>query len=193
MKYCDRCAAFGLYISPRGYVELCPKIQLGNEHPVPNPAAMVVKRLLYKTGQRPNQHLFAIAREIALLGTAENPVCRDRLITNHFDFAQNDKLRLFHRSIELLRANWLLPVASRKMAPAGYWISVDCEDFSEWVGRAKSAPFTQLSTIYRLAKANFPIFAQQLELEFISDLKTDPFDQTPDVTPADCDVGLALS
>ncbi len=60
-------------------------------------------------------------------------------------------------------------VGSRKQEPSGYWIITDLEDFKEWFDRVKAAPITQLTTIHRVAKANFPVFAEQIEMDFWTD------------------------
>jgi benzoyl-CoA reductase/2-hydroxyglutaryl-CoA dehydratase subunit BcrC/BadD/HgdB len=81
------------------------------------------------------------------------------------------KLRKLHTIIENLRKVWLLPVGSRKNEPSGYWLITEFADFKDWVERAKSAPITQLSTIHKNARFNFPEFAEQLEFEFWNDME----------------------
>jgi hypothetical protein len=84
-----------------------------------------------------------------------------------------NQLRKFHAAIEELRRVWMLPIGSRKDSPAGYWIITDVKDFEEWINRSKSAPITQLTTIYKVAKRNFPIFAEQMELDIFNDAEND--------------------
>ena len=116
-----------------------------------------------------DQHTFFVAQTLMPF-TAERPCKRDWLIDKHFTFSASS-LRKFHDTIETLRKDWLLPVGSRKESPGGYWIITDAADFAAWFDRAKSAPITQLTTIYRNAKRNFPVFAEQMELEFWNDIE----------------------
>jgi len=169
---CDRCKDLGIWITPQGRVAVCPNIEMGNRHVEPSEAAQAVKRAtdrLQRNGGTVHQLSFDVARKLSYF-TSEQPCDRDSLLNSHFGWTSNNRLRRFHKVIEELRSDWLLPVASRKEDPAGYWISVDLDDFSEWVQRSKSAPITQLGTIYKLARATWPAFAEQIELEFWKDL-----------------------
>jgi hypothetical protein len=82
-------------------------------------------------------------------------------------------LRIFAFTIEELRHKWTLPVGGRKFRPSGYWIITDLEDCKAWLRQATSAPRTQLVTIWRAAKAAFPILAGQGEFEFMNGLETE--------------------
>jgi len=177
MRTCDRCGDVCIWVTPNGTVERCPIIQLGLPHPEPNDACRMLAHAVERlrpTAASPgiDSHLFYLACDIAVSGTSESPATRNRLVDTHFRFRTSGphNLRHFHNCIERLRNTWLLPVASRKSDPAGYWIATDIGDFKAWVDRAKASPITQLSTIHRVAKANFPVFAEQLELEFFADI-----------------------
>jgi hypothetical protein len=168
---CVHCSDIGIWILPSGSVSICPALQNAREHNPASPSACVLTRSINRVvreGKQVNAHLFAVAQHLAA-GTSTEPVTRDALIYKHFGYTAA-KLRSFHASIEELRRLWALPVGSRKEEPAGYWIMTEVDDFRSWVTRAKAAPVTQLSTIYHVARVNFPLFAEQLELEFWGDV-----------------------
>lgn len=171
---CWQCRDTGIWITPTGMASQCPRRQTGVPHNEPNDAARMLQRAVTRLTARRivvNPHLFAIARDLTE-STSLRPCERDRLIQKHFSYSSS-QLRHFHRAVEELRRIWLLPVGSRKDPPAGYWIITTLEDFKAWFERSKSAPITQLTTIHRVAKRNFPIFAEQMELEFWNDFKDD--------------------
>lgn len=168
---CWECEDTGLWMTPAGTVATCPRVQTGMPHNRPNAAAEMLQRAVTNLTRRKaaiNSHLFDVARHLAA-GTSKEPCDRDELIRKHFGYTSN-QLRHFHKAIEELRRIWALPVGSRKDPPAGYWIITDLEDFKAWVERSKSAPITQLSTIHHVARRNFPIFAEQMELAFWNDI-----------------------
>lgn len=169
---CPRCQDLGVWIEPSGSVQPCPEISVGNPHSEPNAAAKAVQKAIELQrfhGSSVSTFDFEIARTLAGF-TSEKPCPRDLLIERHFTWTVSP-LRKFHQHIENLRATWLLPVGSRKNDPCGYWIITELDDFSEWVERSKSAPIKQLSTIHRVARANFPVFAEQMEIEFSNDIQ----------------------
>jgi len=167
---CFACGDLGL-IWTDGRVSTCWRLRAGAVHNRPNEAAQMIERAVRNLmiAKRPiDQHVFHVAQ--SLIGfTSDRPCKRDVLIERHFTFSASS-LRKFHETIETLRKEWVLPVGSRKESPGGYWIITDIDDFAKWVARAKAAPITQLTTIYRNAKRNFPVFAEQMELEFWSDM-----------------------
>lgn len=168
---CDRCRGIGLWQEPSGAVALCPEIQLRRPHALPKPAAVVLRRSVDLLAFRKlpvNALGFDIARTLVEF-TSDDPCPRDVLLDRHFTWARHP-LRHFHKAIEELRALWLLPVGSRKSDPSGYWIITEVDDFAAWVERSKAAPIKQLSTIHAVARANFPVFAEQMELEFWKDV-----------------------
>lgn len=169
-EYCARCYNYGIWQTPPGVIAECPNITLGLDHPPVSDAAALVMRCGRRAAERGlalNEIAWKVARGL-IKGTTEKPVSRQELIDRHFEWAGSLRLRKFHAVIEELRSEWLLPVASRKERPHGYWIATDEADFSDWVRRAVAAPVRQLTTIRRLAKANFPVYAEQLELEFMN-------------------------
>lgn len=171
---CYECHDIGLQFLPNGMVTDCRRIQIGAPHKKADGAKAIVRRRvldLRDRGIAVNSHLFDLAVTLSHVAS-ETPADRDGLIDAHFKFAaDHSRLRLFHKAIEELRSIWLLPVGSRKDSPAGYWIMTEVGDFSAWVKRAKSAPITQLTTIHRVARANFPLFAEQLELDFYNEIQ----------------------
>lgn len=169
---CQRCQGLGLWIEPSGAVATCPEIRVGNAHVDPNPAAVVLKRSVELLRFRKiaiNALDFDVAKCL-IDYTTKQPCPRDVLLKKMFTWTTSP-LRQFHHRIEDLRKIWLLPVGSRKADPSGYWIITELDDFADWVERSKSAPIQQLSTIHRVAKANFPVFAEQMELEFWNDIE----------------------
>lgn len=169
---CGRCGDLGLWLTPTGKIEVCPRIQMREDHSEPNAAADLVARagrsLAYRE-IKANPHAFNCARALTRF-TTENPCPRQTLIDKYFQWGGSQSLRHLHYAIEELRSVWFLPVGSRKKVPHGYWILASEADFKEWFERTKQAPITQLSTIHRLAKANFPVFAEQMEFEFWHDV-----------------------
>lgn len=171
---CPRCLDTGVWLSPRNEVLVCPKIQLGEKHADANESSLILRKSANRMF-REKKFIHAFEFELARVLTHYSntfPCQRDHL----FDFLFADtnldfrgKLRKFHSLVEALRKDWLLPIGSRKTDPSGYWIITELRDYKDWVNRARSAPITQLSTIHRNAKFNFPEFAEQLELEFWND------------------------
>lgn len=168
---CDRCQNIGMRIGPTGVFEQCPVVAVGQPHAEPNPAGTILRHfadVLRRRHIAPNSHAFDVAKTLTGYTTAE-PCPRDVLLDTHFTWTSS-RLRKFHHAIEELRSIWLLPVGSRKEEPSGYWIITDVDDFAAWADRYRSAPITQLSTLHRVARANFPLYAEQLELDFWSDI-----------------------
>ena len=174
---CTLCGNFGMWITPKGDVQPCPVIARGDRHAEPNAAAKLAARaieIMQRNGQYIDCRQFDLVRELSEY-TSENPCDRKKILSDRFSYlpmSEANQLRRFHYCIEELRREWLLPVGSRKEEPSGYWIITDQADFEKWVRRTKSAPITQLSTIHKVAKRNFPIFAEQMELEFWNDIRT---------------------
>lgn len=174
---CSLCYDAGLWLTPKGDIRECPTIARRAEHPELNRAALTLRKSiesLQHAKQAVDGRLFEIARML-IYATTEKPCPREDVLKTFFSYlpmTKQTQLRNFHSAIEDLRRVWLLPIGSRKDAPSGYWMITDIEDFSAWVERSKSAPITQLSTIHRVAKRNFPIFAEQMELDFWHDIET---------------------
>lgn len=166
---CFECGDVGIVLRD-GFPVGCWRKNAGAGHNPPNPAATVLTRTVWSLVKRgvviQPQH-FELAA-ILTRHSSDRPYQREREMLGHY--RPDLSLRSFMGVIEDLRKVWLLPVAGRKEPPAGYWIAADLEDFAEWVSRARRAPLTQLATIHRVARANFPAFADQLELEFREEL-----------------------
>jgi len=165
-RRCFECADLGFTIEQNAK-RLCWRRNLPG-HAEPNAAARIVERAVDRLMVRKlqvDQYAFAIAR-ILTQHTSERPFEKGEILATHL--AQS--LRSFHHIIADLRKVWLLPVGSRKFKPFGYWIITDQADFAEWVEREKAAPVTQLTWIHAVARHNFPVFAEQLELEFWQDM-----------------------
>jgi hypothetical protein len=174
---CIACHDLGLEYAEGGMARQCWRIKAGAAHNPQNAAAQMVERSLREMRIEKvaiDRHTFEVVRSLAEF-TTENPAKRDELIGRHFTcWAGSTAIRNLHNVIEILRKVWLLPVGSRKGnhddSPAGYWIIVTAEDFADYFNQAKAAPITQLTTLHRVAKRNFPIFAEQFELEFYNDI-----------------------
>ena len=164
---CDRCLDIGIRISPAGVFEPCPAIVLGHEHADPSPAAVMIQRAVIRRTIEADSHLFDVARTLAAFSTVY-PCSRFELIERHFTFVTGSEAqrRKVSAAIERLRDEWLLPVGSRKGHPSGYWIITDETDFEAWFEAKKTQPLKELKTLHRLARVHWPIFAEQLELEF---------------------------
>lgn len=172
---CFDCGDLGLILGTDGSLKRCWRLGTGVPHNQPTPAGTVVASALEnlrRDGHLVNAHDLDVAKTL-MRYTSVLPAKKERIIEGHFAYSASS-LRLFHSAIERLRREWLLPVGSRKERPAGYWIITEIDDFAAWVERAKSAPITQLTTIHRVAKRNFPLFAEQMELDFWNDIETPP-------------------
>lgn len=173
---CHRCGDLGIRWEPSGRIAVCPVIQLGLDHPEPNAAAQMLRTRVGKLQSRGiaiNSLSFDVARALTY-ATSGSPTPRQTLLNKYYGWASSQLLRKFHATIEELRTIWLLPVGSRKELPHGYWIITNEDDFSEWAERSKGAAITVLSRIHRLAKANYPVYAEQMELEFWKDMGDSP-------------------
>ncbi len=179
---CQRCFDTGIWLTPKNQVAVCPRVQMRERHNEPNNASLILRRATNRLFDKKlwiNSQAFDLARVLTNY-TSRKPCSRTSLFELFFadtNFTEANKLRKFHSMVEELRAIWLLPVGSRKCDPSGYWIITDLADFKAWIDRVKSAPITQLTTIHRVAKHNFPVFAEQLELEFYNDIKAEAADE----------------
>lgn len=131
-----------------------------------------------RIAEKDDQQIDFLAFDIARILTrfsSEKPCPRRRLEELFFELHgkenHGDTERKIKGYIETLRHDWLLPIGSRKSDPCGYWIITDLEDFKNWYSSVTQAPITLLSTIHKVAKHNFPVFAEQMELDFWTDLK----------------------
>lgn len=170
---CHECRDIGFSITD-GEIRECWRLKGGVAHNGPTPGGTVLRNCLGRLLRKnivPDTHHFLVARRLAE-SSSQKPCDTRQLLDQLFGFSK-DPLRKFAEVVEQLRRVWLLPVGSRRGKPAGYWIITESEDFAAWVAQAKAAPITQLTTIHRAARHNFPIFAEQLELEFWKDLSPD--------------------
>lgn len=174
---CNRCFDTGIWLTPTNKVEVCPRVQMREPHAEPNQASLRLRRATNRLFHQQfwiHAQVFDLARILTNFDS-KTPACRKQLMDVYFadtELSEAHQLRKFHGFIEELRKIWLLPIGSRKVEPSGYWIITDLEDFKGWFDRVKSAPITQLSTIHKVAKFNFPIFAEQMELEFWNDFNS---------------------
>lgn len=174
---CFACDDTGFELSSEGIISTCWRVRAGAVHNEPSEAAKMIARATHHLMIERvaiDRHVFDIAKTLAR-HTSAMPCKRDRLIDIHFGHSTSD-VRNCAAAIETLRKVWLLPVGSRKESPSGYWIITETADFHAWVIRAKAAPITQLTTIHRVAKRNFPVFAEQMELDFFRDMQPQPLD-----------------
>lgn len=174
---CDRCFNIGYRIHPRGGVEQCPVIQCSEPHPELTAAGLMIDRsirLMLHRKLEVDQVHFDIARTLAGW-SAEKPCTNDELVRRHFSWVDGTEAarRRVAKAIRFLREIWFLPVGSRKDKPSGYYICRDEPEFREYFERTKREPITELSTLHRLAAANWPVFAEQIELDFWKDFPGD--------------------
>lgn len=175
---CQRCFDTGIWLTPKNEVAECPeKLMMPGLHPQLNNSAEMLERSVRRFKERNfvMPQTFDLARILSNYTTGEP--CSRQAIFDLFwldtNLTETNKRRKLAGMIEELRLLWLLPVGSRKFEPSGYWIITDLEDFKEWFDRVKAAPIQQLSTIHKVAKHNFPILAEQIELDFWMDMKKD--------------------
>ena len=181
---CGRCHDLGLWLQPTGVIAVCPRLMMGEAHNTPNAAAEMVKRagrLLEHKQIVANPHAFSVAKALTRYSHIE-PCNRQKLIDSYFTWSpEYANTRELHRVIEELRSVWFLPVASRKKVPHGYWIATSQDEFEEWFRECTSAPRTQLKTIFRLAKANWPVYGEQIEMDFWKDMTVEPEAEVTDI------------
>lgn len=184
---CQRCFDTGIWLTPTNKVEVCPRVQMREPHAEPNQASLLLRKAtnrLFRQQIWIHAQVFDLAR-ILTSYDSNTPAFRKDLMHVYFadtELSEAHQLRKFHGFIEELRKIWLLPIGSRKIEPSGYWIITDLEDFKAWFDRVKAAPITQLSTIHKVAKFNFPIFAEQMELDFWKDFNS--LEETPKTAKA---------
>lgn len=174
---CDRCFRIGLRISPQGAVEQCPTLQMKDPHVELSPEGQRIVRAVETLRRRklePDTIHFDVARSLAQYDT-HRPCSSRELIDRHFSYVAGaeNRRRLVTKAVRFLREIWFLPVASRKEAPMGYWIATDLDDFKAYFERASAEPVTTLSTIHRMARANWPEFAEQMEIDIWKDMVPD--------------------
>lgn len=176
---CNRCFDIGYWITPTGTVRPCPIIEAcAEEHPELSPAGTIVNRAIAKLlsrGAAVDQHLFDVARTLTGYSSA-SPCSGAELADRHFGHvsgAEGQRRRVSY-AINDLHEIWLLPVGTRKDKPFnGYWICVNADDFREFFERASREPISRLTTLHRLAKANWPEYAEQLSIDFFTDMQED--------------------
>lgn len=78
-----------------------------------------------------------------------------------------DAERYVKKSIETLRNTWLLPVASRKEKPSGYWVCRSQVELADWSQRNARPSITALATNHKVVKANTAIFGGQSTFDFM--------------------------
>lgn len=175
-RTCPRCFDTGIWLTPKNQVEYCPRVLMGDHPYEPNDAAVRVYREAYRLKGLEiyiQNQSFDLARLLTNFST-DHPCPRQEIFDTFYgdtELTYSNQLRKFHGIIEEFRKLWLLPIGSRKAEPSGYWIITELADYKEWYKRATAAPITQLSTIHRNAKHNFPVFAEQMELNFWRDLE----------------------
>lgn len=174
---CFHCGDLGFVLGTDGLVSTCWRQRAGAPHNAPSAAALLIERAcrsLMIEKLPIDQHCFHVAKTLTQYAT-DRPCDRDWLIDAHFRHTRSS-LRSLASTIERLRSVWLMPIGSRKEEPSGYWIITDADDFAAWVTHAKAAPVTQLTTIHRVAKRNFPIFAEQMEFDFWNNIEPQQMD-----------------
>lgn len=184
---CDRCFDSGLWFNYAGRIAPCPNSG-GTWHPTSNAASIMLRRFLLDNGGAPSRMAFYFARALTHF-TSERPCPTPEILEYMFGdtlLTHAVQLRKLAYAVEELRHVWRLPVGSRKGSPpseggvadalggrggSGYWIITDLEDCKQWLRHASAAPKTQLATIWRSAKAAFPVLAGQNEFSFMDGLE----------------------
>lgn len=166
---CFNCNDLGFELTSEPAVRDCWRLnfQNGVVHNLPIRGAAMIRRSverLISLRQPIHPHTLSVVTFLSRF-TSENPVAGGELVSRFFSHS-SEPLRELARCIEILRAEWLLPIGSRRSKPAGYWLITDRDDFQTWVSVARHAPLTQLRTIYRAAKFNFPGAETQLQFDF---------------------------
>jgi len=178
---CFACCDLGFVVQKKRSVIGCFRRIAAVPHNEPNAAAVMLRRSAERIqGLRLqiDSEPFYLARYLTNF-TCSEPAAGRQIIERQFGYVTgvSTGLRKLADTIETLRKVWRLPVGSRKRSPTGYWIITDADDFAEWTQHARSAAITQLSTIYAVAKTNFPVFADQLYLDFAEQIENEQMEE----------------
>lgn len=173
---CPMCWNSGLKMTPAKTIQCCPALQIKSDsHPV-NYSAKSIHRATEWLNERfiaMNELQFDLARILSNF-TATSPVkCRDleQYFLGFTALDSESRRRKILKSIHDLKDGWQLPVGSSRKPPEGFWLISTLEDFKRQVIVDKSQPITSLSLIHKVARRNFPIFAEQLELDFFGNVE----------------------
>ncbi len=96
---------------------------------------------------------------------------RRRTIENPIKIAEiSAKTGLHEREVKdivrTLRSVYLLPVASSRSRPAGYYWARSWDEWEPYVRQFRGQALDEMRTIYRVTKANWPDFVGQLKFDF---------------------------
>jgi hypothetical protein len=163
---CDYCWDTGLWM-PAGRLSVCPDLIL-KSHPISSIKANIVAREASRVqdiGKGLDEDQFDIARLLAHFQETE-PCPREKIDYLLYGKVNLGTARKVMKLIEILRSFWMLPIGSRRIPPAGYWIITGSREYARWFDHALRASRTQFAKFYQNAKHNYPHFASQLSLNF---------------------------
>lgn len=170
---CAVCFGTNLWRTPEGAITPCPNKQNGFACE-PNEAAL---RLAEAVEMCRANRIFVEAKwfDLArvLCGYDSNTPCPRKRLEDVFGWSE----RQIKKVVEHLRADWKLPVGSRKNERAGklqgYWIITTAADFLEWQRENRASAITQLATNYRLFRHCFPALAGQTSFDYKQQIESE--------------------
>ena len=121
---CERCKDTGLWLTPRGKIESCPRLQLRQPHPSPTgnvSALRLAVKSLENRGEPISQMTFETAQIIAAF--SENNPCPQSLLEEYLFTGTNlgpgERARKISSAIQELCKDWNLELKTRS---DHYWI-----------------------------------------------------------------------
>jgi predicted DNA-binding transcriptional regulator len=97
-----------------------------------------------------------------IVGRGRNHPIQIKEIIRLVNFSERAVKQIVHD----LRAVHLLPIASQRSAPAGYYWAESWADWQPYVEQYRAQAMDELTTLYRVTKHLWPEFAGQLRFEF---------------------------
>jgi hypothetical protein len=164
---CDRCLDTGIALDKAGHPIRCDAHDDAFEFS--EAAVRLSARLWLRLDQR--KPVDARTVRIARLLTHATFDCplQGKVLRSYFDMNERDVKGI----IEELRAEWVLPIGSRRMPPYGYYWITSPEEFKDWLRTMRGQAMSELSTSYRLYRACYPELAGQEALDFAEDFSRD--------------------
>ena len=164
---CDKCLDTGIALDKDGHPIRCDLHDATFEFS--EAAARLSTRLWLMADKR--KTVEARTLRIARLLTHATFDCplQGKVLRSYFDMSEREVKSV----VEELRAEWVLPIGSRRMPPYGYYWITSPEEFKDWLRTMRGQAMSELSTSYGLYRACYPELAGQEALDFAEDFSRD--------------------
>lgn len=164
---CPECSDTGIAMQLYGPSEC--KVCAYKERPF-NPTARRIHDCvleLIARGTKIDAQLWEVARALAH-SSFDAPVPGEKL---------QAKLGIDRRTLsdrmKRLRDEWFLPALATRQKPTGYYVATRPEHFELWRRHTYGQAMSELVTLYRLQRSNFPELAGQQTLDFVNAVSQD--------------------